>query len=214
MDQTQLRKVLEAVLDAARPARDIPLPKFSPALGVEEYISIVLQTIGQNTWSEDTAFLHFRLSLADGGVVALRGETVAGLLDSLKDRHGLTPDEARGQLKRLQFQPGEDVSLLAVQLQKLYPRAYPELPVADKKDRVLQEFLQLVGEGSGLLRTEFRRDPPNNLNIAVDTTTQFFRDMGVETAPPRPTSYFVPDSAGGGGTQGFGYARPVGRLGQ
>lgn len=159
--------------------RDVPretkAPDYDGTTDVMRFLRTFHEVAELNQWPDEVSALKLKLALKGTAADHLQGETYEEMIESLRNRFEMTPEEARRALKRQKMAPGQDVHVHADRIMKLVRLAEPALDDEQRDDRATQELVDSIGDRH--LVREFRLQGAINFADAVRRIQQYNTDM-------------------------------------
>jgi hypothetical protein len=190
-DARQIGEQLGAITDATqillrqatRPHRQLPTPTFDGNRDVEDFLRDFYQVAGLNGWGTDELPIRLRGALSGSAQTGLDGCRNDGeIVARLRARYQLSEAGASQLLKNIKWNAGEDVFQFTDHLQKLMPRAFPELDAGQIQQRILKELLQALPPRLKHITWELQQRPIHDLSEVVALIHQF--EVTNPTGPP------------------------------
>jgi hypothetical protein len=115
-------------------------PEFDGNSDVELFIRHFTDVSQANNWNDAAALLHLRRSLVGKAVDCGAGNDVAAILAALRLRFGVTPSQARDQLKNLTKEAKGTWHEFGMRADKLVNLAFPTLPPQNRVELAIDNF--------------------------------------------------------------------------
>ena len=155
-------------------------PKYDGSTDVEMFILQFNEVSRANRWSYDETLLHLRSCLEGPALECGRERRTADVLQSLQTRFGMTPKQARDQLKGLRKKPKQSYHELGSEINKLVEIAYCQETQGFRTLTCLETFSHAVQHRG--LRQHLLARPHDSIAEAVAIANEFMRIEG-----PTPT---------------------------
>lgn len=133
----------------AAPAREkFKAPVYDGIGDVNYFIQQFISIADANEWVEAVALIHLRAALKAAAQDCGKATTVAGVLDALRIRFGLTAREAKAKMVSLRRTQKTSLQEHAAEVERLVSIAYADLPDLHKEQMITDTFHTTLGDTS------------------------------------------------------------------
>lgn len=146
-------------------------PKFNGTGDVELFINHFEDVMAGNRWRGREATIHLRTSLEDKAVECGRGTDTEEIFANLRARFGITPRQAKAQLKKLQMTPKQKFAEFGAEVTRLAKLTYPDQNRAFILDICLEVFIE--GLPNANIRQFVSSKEPGSIHRAVEVCEEF-----------------------------------------
>jgi hypothetical protein len=144
--ETMQRMVLNAIPPVLpAPRVKINTPTFNGQGDVEQFVHHFLDVAEASGWNDVITRLQLREALREGARDCGRAETVAGIVQALRMRFGMSAAEASSRLAVVKRDPGTSLQAYAGQVERLVQLAHPGLPRGYQTEMILRTFKATLG---------------------------------------------------------------------
>ena len=171
------RDAIERIANAVQPrAPMIKPPKFTGREDIRQFLETFDTVRETNQWNDGAAALRLKLALEGTAKVGVSGNTLEEIRNSLLQKYELTQDEARSALRALRLKTGESVHELGENTLRLVSLAHPNIGDEQRREEAILCLVEAVGDR--YLKHEFRLQPPDTFEQALNRIRDYQRDMG------------------------------------
>lgn len=169
--------LIDRLAQAIQPRQlNLKSPKFTGQEDVRQFLDTFITVRDANGWNDGVSALRLKLALEGTAKIGVTGNTFAEVRDSLLQKYELTQDEARSALRVLRLKTGESIHELGEKTLRLVTLAHPNIGEDQRMEEAILCLVEAVGDK--YLKHEFRLQPPETFEGALNRIRDYQRDMG------------------------------------
>lgn len=157
---------------------NIKPPTYSGETDIELFILQFEEVAEVNEWTDIETRLHLRSSLTGSATDCGRGQSAAEILHLLRNRFGMTVQQAKDKLLHLQKPGKQNLHQHAIETRKLVDVAFPQLGGVALESMAMDYFINSIGNTS--LKRHMLVIRPNTLMEATQAAVDYL-SVGQDT---------------------------------
>ena len=167
-------------------------PEYDGSYDVEVFIAQFQDIAALSQWPETIQAIKLREGLRGSAIECGRSRSLSDILESLRERFGVSPREARNRLEKVQWNDQRSVREQAEEIKKWIGIGYPETADDTQEELAVERLIRATTDVD--LRRHWLARDPRTIEMAIKEARQFTELGKIESARPTIKQVEMPSS--------------------